>query len=369
MNPIPLSRFDQNPYLINCQNGTFDLKNMCFREHDWADYLTMQTNFEYTMQDVSFPRWEQFVEEVLEGDTAKARYLQKAFGYSMVGVANEECMFILHGKTTRNGKSTMLNAIHHLLGDYAAVAPAALICRAGTNKNADAANPMLASLKGKRFVTMAENKQDERIDEDTVKQLTGGEEVRARNLYEDPISFLPQFTLWLSCNDLPAITDRSVFMSERVRVVEFNRHFTAAERDKSLKTLFHTPEAMKGIFAWLVEGYALYRREGLVMPSDMEVVIEQYERDNDLVLQFLEDKCKQDADAVIPQKTLYDLYKIWCRSNGLFVFSAKKFSAELDAHPEWQSGSQKELRDVPERYSDQRGVEHGEEKNQFTESD
>lgn len=96
---------------------------MEFREHDWKDFLTMQTNFNYTLQDARCRRWEKFVAEVTCNDEDKADYLQKALGYSMLGMANEECMFILHGKTTRNGKSTMLSAIHHLLGDYASVSP------------------------------------------------------------------------------------------------------------------------------------------------------------------------------------------------------------------------------------------------------
>ena len=180
--PITAEEFDANPYLINCLNGTYDMEKMEFREHDWRDFLTMQTNFDYTLQDSRCERWERFITEVTCNDQDKAEYLQKALGYSMLGMANEECMFILHGKTTRNGKSTMLSAIHHLLGDYASVSPVSIICKSDRSKNAEAANPMLASLKGKRFVTMAESNQYGKLDEETIKQLTGGEEIKARNL-------------------------------------------------------------------------------------------------------------------------------------------------------------------------------------------
>ena len=181
---IRASQFDSDPYLINCLNGTYDLRSMEFREHDWRDFLTMQTNFEYTVQDIRCPRWEEFIREVTMDDSDKAEYLQKALGYSMLGLANEECMFILHGKTTRNGKSTMLSAIHHLLGDYASVSPVSIICKSDRAKNAEAATPALASLKGKRFVTMAESNQYGKLDEEAIKQLTGGEEIKTRNLYE-----------------------------------------------------------------------------------------------------------------------------------------------------------------------------------------
>lgn len=332
---IAAAEFDTHPYLINCKNGTYDLETMTFREHDWKDFLTMQTNFDYTMQEVTCPRWEQFIKEVTQDNKDKADYLQRALGYSILGTGKEECMFILHGKTTRNGKSTMLDAIQHLLGDYSTVAPVELICRNERQKNAEAANPVLARLKGKRMVTMSESDTAGKLDEATIKQYTGGEDITARELYQSAITFKPQFTMWLSCNDLPAVKDKSLFASDRVRVIEFNRHFSDEEQDKGLKDYFETPEAMKGIFTWLVTGYFKYRRFGLKMCDDMKKVIKQYEKDNDLVLQFLEEKCEGTDEGYTKAKTLYDNYKIWCKSNGYYVCSMKKFNAELTTHPKW----------------------------------
>ena len=103
---IEAEKFDTHPYLVNCKNGTYDLETMTFREHKWDDFLTMQTNFEYSLQEVRCERWEQFIQEVTQNDKDKADYLQRALGYSILGTSKEECMFILHGKTTRNGKST-----------------------------------------------------------------------------------------------------------------------------------------------------------------------------------------------------------------------------------------------------------------------
>lgn len=335
---IAAREFDTHPYLINCRNGTFDLETMTFREHQWEDFLTMQTNFDYTVQEVTCERWVKFIAEVTQDDKDKADYLQRALGYSILGTGKEECMFILHGKTTRNGKSTMLDAIQHLLGDYSTVAPVELICRNERQKNTETANPVLARLKGKRMVTMSESDTSGKLDEATIKQYTGGEEITARELYQSPITFKPQFTMWLSCNDLPAVKDKSLFASDRVRVIEFNRHFTDAEQDKGLKEFFESPEAMQGIFSWLVAGYFKYRRFGLVMSAGMKEVIKRYEKDNDLVLQFLEEKCQTDPEGKTRAKALYDTYKIWCKSNGYYVCSMKKFNAELSMHPEWYDG-------------------------------
>lgn len=332
---ISAVEFDANPYLINCLNGTYDLSDFSFREHRWDDFLTMQTAFKHTIsRDVRCERWEKFIDEVTQGDTDKVDFLQRALGYSMLGTSNEECMFILHGKTTRNGKSTLLNTIETMLGDYAKVAPVGMICRGDRQKDVEAASPTLAGLKGKRFVTMAESNEYGKLDEEKIKQLTGGEEISARALYQSAITYKPQFTLWLSCNDLPMVTDKSLFASDRIKVIEFNRHFSPQEQDTHLKDELCTQENMSGIFMWLIRGYIKYKERGLTMSKSLRDVVAQYERDNDLVLQFLENRCTKD-NAKVRAKDLYQAYKIWSKSEGAYILSARKFNSEMDRHPEW----------------------------------
>ena len=333
---IAAAQFDANPYLINCLNGTYDLSDFTFREPRWDDYLTMQTNFRHTVsRDIRCERWEKFIDEVTENNHDKADFLQRALGYSMLGMSNEECMFILHGKTTRNGKSTLLNTIEYMLGDYSKVVPVGMICKGDKQKDAEAASPTLAGLKGKRFVTMSESNEYGKMDEEKIKQLTGGEEISARALYQSAITFKPQFTLWLSCNDLPLVTDKSLFASERIKVIEFNRHFSPQEQDTHLKDELTTMEAMSGIFMWLVRGYIRYKEHGLAMSEELTQVVRNYERDNDLVLQFLESRCVQSEEANIKAKDLYNAYKLWAKSEGAFILSARKFNAEMERHPEW----------------------------------
>lgn len=333
---ITASEFDNHPYLVNCINGTYDLSDFTFREHRWDDFLTMRTNFSHTVQKgVRCERWEQFISEIMQGDEEKITYLQRALGYSLLGMANEECMFILHGKTTRNGKSTLLNTIETMLGDYAKVVPVGMICRDGKAKDVEAASPMLAGLKGKRFVTMAESNESGRLDEEKIKQLTGGEVISARALYQAAITYTPQFTLWLSCNDLPMVTDKSLFASDRIRVIEFNRHFAQDEQDKHLKEIFMTQEARSGIFMWLIRGYKGYLKDGLTMSEKMRSVVSAYERENDLVLQFLEERCERAKDAETTVVELHKAYKMWAKTRGLYIYSMTKFGNELERHPDW----------------------------------
>ena len=345
---IEAVEFDRNPYLINCLNGTYDLQTCTFKQHDCRDFITQQTRFNHTVsRNVKSERWEKFIREVCQDNNDKIGFLQRALGYSMLGRSNEECMFILHGKTTRNGKSTLLNTIHYLLGDYAKVAPVGLICGSGHSKDAEAASPTLAGLKGKRFVTMAESNEYGKLDEEKIKQLTGGEEISARALYQSAITYLPQFTLWLSCNDLPAVTDKSLFASERIKVIEFNRHFTPEEQDTRLKEELCSQENMSGIFMWLVRGYIKYKEKGLTMSKSMQSVVNEYAAANDVVLQFLQNRCEycpasefnptniRDKQITIRAKDLYQAFKNWARAEGACILPVRKFNSEMERHPEW----------------------------------
>ena len=336
--PISADTFDSNPYLINCLNGTYDLRDFTFREHDWRDFITMQTAFRHTIdKKAKCLRWERFIDEVTEGDKEKADFLQRGLGYSLLGMSNEECMFILHGKTTRNGKSTLLNTIEIMLGDYAKVAPVGMICSSGRSVSAEAASPTLVGLKGKRFVTMSESNEFGKLDEEKIKQFTGGEELSARALYESAITFTPQFTLWLSCNDLPRVTDKSLFASDRIKIIEFNRHFSHDEQDVHLKSEFTKKENMSGIFMWLVRGYKKYKTHGLSISKNLEQPIKQYERDNDVVLQFLEERCEQGENYSAKCSELNKNFKRWAKAEGYPVLTSQKFNSELQRHSDWCS--------------------------------
>lgn len=333
----PIEKFDRNPYLINCQNGTFDLETLSFYQNKKSDYLTMRTNFSYDKK-AHCKRWDEFIKQITENDDEKADYLQRALGYSLLGRNPEECMFILWGKTTRNGKSTLLNAIKKLLGDYSAVAPVEMITRSTKfSNNAESPSPVLASLKGCRFVTMAESTSYGTFNEEQIKQFTGGEEITARELRKDPFTFLPQFTMWLSCNDLPLIDDKSLFSSRRLRVIEFTKHFDTDEQDIHLKEKFETEKAKAGIFNWLVDGYKKYKEYGLSMSQNMLKTIDEYEVFTDTIENFLTERClfTGNKDNKIKQSDLYKTYRNWARANGEEISSARKFNSEMEKHSRW----------------------------------
>ena len=331
---VSITKFDADPYLINCNNGTYNLKTGKFHLHRPEDFLTMKTNCNYLLptQIVDFPRWEKFIDEITCGDKEVADYLQRALGYSLAGVANEECMFIAYGKTTRNGKGTLLNTIHAILGDYAKTIGVDFICATRGAKSYSQANPMVCALKGARFLTMSESDEHSKLDEATIKNYTGGDPISTRQLYGEAFSFTPQFKMWLSCNTLPNVNDKSLFSSDRIKVIEFNRHFDENERDTKLKEKFLETEAKAVIFKWLIDGYEKYKKYGLKEPKSVKNAVLDYEKRNDRVALFVDEMCELVEDARIGRTELYSSYKTWCRTNGLNAKSAQKFYDDMDKH-------------------------------------
>lgn len=329
---ITINQFDADPYLINCLNGTYNLLDGSFHQHDAKDYLTLKTNCNYPtlVQILTFDRWEKFIDEITCGDKNLAKYIQKALGYSLIGLTNEECMFIAYGKTTRNGKGTLLNTIQYILGDYGSTIDVSFICTSPFAKNYTSANPMLCALKPTRFLTMSESADDGKLDEALIKNYTGGDPISTRPLYGEMFSFLPQFTMWLSCNTLPEIQDKSLFASDRIKVIPFNKHFDENSRDKTLKEQFKTNDAKTVIFKWLLEGYKLYKEEGLKDIEPVKEQVQQYEEESDITALFLKERTVFQANARVKRQDFYNAYKVWCKQNGLFPKSSLKFYKDCE---------------------------------------
>ena len=224
-------------------------------------------------------------------------------------------MFIAYGAKTRNGKGTLFSTISTVLGeDYADTAPPDLICenKAGRKTDFNAPQPALAKLVGTRLVRMSESARDVRLDAASMKTMTGRDTLVTRGLFQNSFSFVPQFTLWLETNHLPAATDDTVFTSNRIYVIEFNEQFTEGKQDKNLKELFALPENRPTILQWLFDGCADYIKNGLSAPECIVEATKNYRKLHDRVGNFLEDRCEIGDDKKIMRGALYSAYSQWC---------------------------------------------------------
>ena len=319
---INLTDFDSNPYLLNCTNGVYDMQSLSFRQARPDDYLSLQTDTPYYssfgVRGVECQKWYKFIDEITSGNKDKAHFLQKALGYSLLGDNLKECMFIAWGKT-RSGKGTLYNTIANILGSnkdngYASTINPNFICerKNGFERDVNAPEPALASIVGKRFITLSETKHNALLDVNAIKQYTGRDLVKTRTLHSEPISFIPPFTMWLSTNFYPLVNDHTLFESDRVWVVTFDEHFDLNTRDENLKMEFTKPENKPTILKWLIDGYEKFMKEGLIPPQCVLDATEEYSRMNDTVLCFKLDCLEKSDTEFVSNTALYTAYKKWC---------------------------------------------------------
>lgn len=326
--PIKASDFDSSPYLINLQNGTFDLKAGILREHRPDDFITKIAPVEF--KDNSFnDRWNSFILEIMSGDEDKARFLQQALGYTLSGDTRQECLFFLYGETTRNGKGTLMESVLGVMGDYGATVRPETITNA--NKCSSSHSEDLARLQGIRFANISEPPRAMQLNSSLVKTLTGGDTINARFLHENSFDFKPQFKLYINTNYLPTVDDQTVFSSNRIYVIPFERHFSQAEQDKSLKSLFATDELKSAIFSWLIEGY-YQSLNGFCECRAINEAIEKYKAICDPVYDFVNNVLVTEPNGRTPVIEAHRQYINWARAERKPLYSKNELSSRLKKH-------------------------------------
>lgn len=336
---INMTDFDADPYLLNCRNGVYDMREQKFRFATPEDYFTLSVTCDYPtgINVRKCDRWYSFVDEIMEGDKEKAAFLQRALGYSLLGVNREECMFLAYGRT-RSGKGTLFNTIAKVLGmgtdnGYGGSINSSLVCESKfKDKDYNAPEPMLADTVGVRYLTLSETKKGALLDVNAIKSLTGRDPRKTRQLHCPAFTFTPQFTMWLSTNFLPKVNDDSLFKSDRLWVIEFNKHFDEDDRDFSLKEIFENKDNQAVILKWLLDGYAMYKEQGLNPPACVRDATARYARINDRILCFKED-CLEDAPGErVSNGLLYSKYKEWCEDDerGYNPLGSTSFYSEME---------------------------------------
>ena len=327
--PISFLEFDTDPYIFNCSNGTLHLDTGKFTEHISSDLLTKKSSVAYEPSAHS-KRWNNFISEIMSNDQERALFLQKVFGYALSGDTHHECMSILYGATTRNGKGTLCESVLKVFGSYGCTSrPETIAQKNSTNSSQPSED--VARLAGIRFVNIAEPGKSLVLNAALVKNMTGNDTINARFLHENSFDFAPQFKLYINTNYLPVVNDMTVFTSGRVIIIPFERHFDESEQDKGLKHEFMTPEVQSAILNWLLVGYKPLQLHGLKMPQSVINATDQYEHDSNKTLLFIEDCLEEGTDYEERTSEVYNRYKSWCIENGQYAESMKNFKQSLSA--------------------------------------
>jgi putative DNA primase/helicase len=324
--PITLTQLDVEPWLLNCQNGTLDLRTGELRRHDRDDLITRICPIAYD-PGAHDDRWDLFVEQVMP-DPEIRRYVQRALGYSITGTAEKGVMFLPYGPT-HSGKTTLLETVKGALGSYAIATNVATLT--GGKATIDGGRPRsdIVRLFGSRLAISTEVPAGVRLDEALVKALTGGDTITARTLYQTEVESRPTFAIWLGSNYRPAVRDDDDAIWNRVKQIPFEQQHDGSARDDSLKPYLET-KARAAVLAWLVAGARAYVEEGLDAPDAVVSLTEDYRRDMNPLSAWIEECCELDPDAFSAYKDLRWSYEEFTRRGDKPVGS-KRFTNSMKA--------------------------------------
>ncbi len=345
--PVPHSIFDRNTDLFNCQNGTLNLTTGEFKPHDPADFLTLMSGITYD-PDATCDRWTQFISEVMCSDADLAVYLQKALGYALTGDTSLECLFILYGATSRNGKGTTMETFLRIMGDYGKTSNPEMLSTKFGNTNASGPSEEIARLAGVRFVNISEPEKKITFNAALVKRMTGNDTLNARFLHENSFDFKPNFKIFINTNYKPSVSDMTLFYSNRLKLIPFKRHFEEHEQDKGLKNFFSEPANLSAIFNWCYEGYRLFRASDLADPAAVVSATKEYQEESDRIGQFVDAWLEEGEAYEVRTSAAYKLYGEWCDKYGYrkenstnFNNAIQRFFPIVRKRPSDGSGAQK----------------------------
>jgi putative DNA primase/helicase len=315
-------QLDVDPWLLNCANGTLDLRTGTLHPHQPHDLITKCLSIAYDPE-ARCVQWIAFLENAMGGNAELIVFLQRALGYSLTGSTREQCFFLLHGPT-KTGKSTFVNLAKAALGPYATQAETSTFL----HKDRETVRNDLADLAGMRLVSAIETDEGKRLAEALIKQLTGGTDtVKARFLFEEYFEYRPQFKVFLATNHLPKITARDDAIWERVHRIPFLVQIPQAARDKQLEDKLRGE--LPGILAWMVRGCLAWQRDDdLQVPAAVTQSTQQYREEMDDLGAFLKEYCiLGDAEVYKTQATaLLHAYHRWA---GNPTLTAKALNASL----------------------------------------
>jgi len=319
---IPVAILDQQPLLLNVLNGTIDVRTGKLRPHRRDDYLTQLAPVEYNPSALC-PNWRAFLDRIMNRNSELIAYLQRVTGYVLTGLTIEQCLFILYGLGA-NGKTTYVTTLQKLLGQYAKQTRPELLLIGEHEQHPTG----LADLRGSRLVVSTEIERGKRFAESLVKQMTGGDRLKARLMHKDFFEFEATFKLFIETNYKPGIRGTDYAIWRRMRLIPFEVTIAPAEQDRSLAEALEAE--LPGILNWAIEGWLAWQRVGLQPPETILAATQEYRNEMDVLAPFITACCRVNPLGRATAAELYAEYARWVAANDISnPLSQKRFGATL----------------------------------------
>lgn len=327
--PCTNTDFDMNPELLNTDSGVVDLRTGEIKPFDAKLMLSKNTNCKVSFEEPK--TWLKFLNDIFQRGKQEETQeiidcIQMCLGYSLSGLTTEQCMFMLYGDGS-NGKSTYVETIQKLMGDYAATTPSKTLMSSkfeGSGKQFS-----LAKLNGARYVSTGETGQGGKLEEETVKIMTGSDKISAAFKGKDEFDFYPQFKVWMSTNHKPNIrgTDKGIW--RRIFLFPFERSFSEKEKDKDMP--FKLAKEIPSILGWCIRGYIKYIECGknIAKPKCLEEALSEYKSEMDVITRFINYQCQNFPNYQTSANDLYQNYKRWALDDNEYVMPQSDFSKSM----------------------------------------
>lgn len=318
-----LRNFDADSNLIGLINGIYDMSASALVKPTPEIRLSMRSNIQYD-PNATCPKWRAFLERVQPDDNVR-RLIQQLVGIFLTGDSTLQKIIILYGSGA-NGKSTLIELVSWLMGDYAHRIPTEMLMQ--HQRSPQGPSPDIVSLKGRRLVYCNEIEEGRRLDEARVKELTGGDSLTGRAPYaRKSTTFRPTHNLVMVGNHKPEIHDMSHGMWRRVLLLPFDTTVPSSEQNQKL--LEELKHESAGIFNWALDGLADYKKNGLHIPSSVIAVTEAYKDDEDIIGEWLSENCKSVAGSQIAIADCYKVYSNWAYARGHRPLAQSRFTRRL----------------------------------------
>lgn len=303
-------------WLLACKNGILDLRTGEMRSGHPSDRLRRVCPTEYDPT-ATCPRFEQFIREIMP-DQETAEFIKRLFGYFISGSIRDHIFTVFWGPEGRNGKDTLLEAVHNVMGPLVAPIKTSAIMAKNMEPEHDSA---LMDLRGRRMVWASESGDRQPLDAAKIKQWTGGGMLKGRPPYgSKEIEFMPTHKLVLITNNKPKVSADDTAMWRRIILIPFTFEFVE-KPEKACQRLIDVtlPEQLraeaKGILNWLIQGCLEWQRDGLKKPDLVLAATESYRTEEDMVAGFLHDCVTNDLMGSVSAKDMYDAYVRWAEAN------------------------------------------------------
>jgi putative DNA primase/helicase len=301
--------FDKDPYALLVENGVLDLKTGTLREPHSGELFAKQAGTAFDPL-ATCPKFDAFLMQVQPEAHTRA-YIQRAVGYTLLGLPDEEVMFFVTGFGA-NGKSVLANILSALFGDYCRVVSSSLLTKSRYDSEAERQK---IALIGTRLALMNETSKNDVWDDQRVKELVSREKMTVRMLYHEAFDVTPTHTFWVRSNHSPGAQDGGDGFWRRIELLPFQ---VQLERDAQILDLDRqiVSSELPGILNWSLAGCLAWQSERLKTPKHLEALKSEYRGETDLVGQWLVEATLSDPTARTSIADAYASYRTFCEYEG-----------------------------------------------------